>query len=241
MKTYKAVIIEDEQIYRDHLAGLLQNHFPEILLLKSCCNGEEALKQLPLLSADVVFMDIDLGDMNAFDVISQLNLQQTRIIFTTAYASWAAQAFRVNAVHFLLKPITLADLREAVNRLQERHAAIEVEELLANMHQFMYQTLTLKEKSGIQYLKINNILFLEADENYTRIFYFKQNELVTTTIPQSLLHFEEELQKHGFLRISKKHLINNQFVIRYDRTNAIAELSSGHSLAVSRTKRHLFM
>lgn len=241
MKIYQAVIIEDEQLYRAHLTELLQKHFPEIQLLQSCCTGKEALKQLPLLSPDVIFMDIDLGDMNAFEVISQLNLQKTRIIFTTAYANWAAQAFRINAVHFLLKPISLADLREAVNRLQERHAAIEVGELLANMHQFVHQTLALKEKSGIQYLKIESILFLEADENYSRIYYFKQNELVSTTISQSLLHFEEVLRKHGFLRISKKHLINNQYVVRYDRTNATAELSSGHSLTVSRNKRHLFI
>lgn len=240
MKIFTALIIEDEEVYRDHLTELLQNNFPEIKLLKTCCNGEEALKQLPLLSPDVVFMDIDLGDMNAFDVIGQLNLQQTRLIFTTAYTSWAAQAFQVNALHFLLKPITLPDLREAIDRLEKRQPAIEVKELLANMHQFTHQTLAIREKKGIQYLKVDNILFLEADENYTRIFYLERNEVTAATTSKGLFYFEEELQCHGFLRISKKHLINSQHIDRYNRTNSSAELSSGHLLNVSRSKRYLF-
>lgn len=240
MKIFTAVIIEDEEIYREHLTELLRNNFPEIKLIKTCCSGEEALKQLPLLSPDVVFMDIDLGDMNAFDVIGQLNLQQTRLIFTTAFTSWAAQAFQVNALHFLLKPITLTDLREAIDRLEERQPFLEVKELLANMHQFTHQTLAIREKKGIQYLKIDNILFLEADESYTKIFYLKKENVATITTSQGLLYFEGELQKHGFLRINKKYLINSQYINSYNRTNSTVELSSGHLLIVSRSKRYLF-
>ncbi|MCC7319299.1 MAG: response regulator transcription factor [Bacteroidales bacterium] len=240
MRKYTAVIIEDEEIYRDHLTEMLHKNFPEIELLKLCCCGAEALKQLPLFTPDVVFMDVDLGDMNAFDVISQLNLHHTRLIFTTAFASWAAQAFQVNALHFLLKPISLSDLREAIDRLEERQSAIEVKELLANMHQFTNQTLAIREKNAIQYLKIANILFLEADENYTRILYLDRNELTTITTSKGLLHFEGELQPHGFLRINKKYLVNSEHIIRYNRTNSTVELSSGHFLIVSRSKHYLF-
>ncbi|MCK9451276.1 MAG: LytTR family DNA-binding domain-containing protein [Bacteroidales bacterium] len=241
MKTYSAVIIEDEAMYREHLTELLQNGFPEIKLLKTCCSGEEALQQLPLLAPDVVFMDIDLGDMNAFDVIGQLNLSRTRLIFTTAYTNWAAQAFQVNALHFLLKPITKPDLREAIDRLEERHPAVEVKELLANMHQFTHQTLAIREKKAIQYLIIADILFLEADESYTKIFYLKKEDVASITTSQGLLYFEEELQKHGFLRINKKYLVNSQYINSYNRTDSTAELSSGHLLPVSRSKRYLFM
>lgn len=240
MKTYSAMIIEDEPQHRDHLLDLLHQEFPAIHLVKVCKSGREALEQVPVHTPDLLFLDIDLGDMNAFELLHRLNTNHIKIIFTTAYQDWALKAFQVNALHYLLKPVQLSELQEAIKRLDNGYHTVDIKEITAAIHQYQSRVLAVKEKTSVQFLQIDSVMCLQASESYSMIHYEEPPLRKTIISSHNLCHFEQELQLHGFLRVHKSWLVNAKHIRKYDRAKSELELHSGEKIPVSRQKKYLF-
>lgn len=240
MKTYNAIIVEDDSFHLEHLVDLLHAGFPQIRIVKVCKSGKEALEQIPLHAPDLLFLDIDLGDMDAFQLLNKMNFNDFSVIFTTAYQDWAIKAFQVNALHYLLKPIQAEELKEAVGRLGKDHQLTDIREIAAALNQYNSRMLAIREKTTVQYLNIEKISYLEADESYTKIFYAENMEQKTMLSSNNLSYYERELELYGFIRVHKSFLVNKNHIRSFWRTDSKVELIDGQRIPVARQKRFLF-
>lgn len=240
MKTYNAIIVEDDSFHLEHLVDLLHDGFPQIRIVKVCKSGKEALEQIPLHAPDLLFLDIDLGDMDAFQLLNKMNFNDFSVIFTTAYQDWAIKAFQVNALHYLLKPIQAEELKEAVGRLGKGGQLTDIREIAAALNQYNSRMLAIREKTTVQYLNIEKISYLEADESYTKIFYAENMEQKTMLSSNNLSYYERELELYGFIRVHKSFLVNKNHIRSFWRTDCKVELNDGQRIPVARQKRFLF-
>lgn len=186
----KAIIVDDERIARQELRRLLTAH-PEVEIAGEAANGEEAVSLVQRLEPDVLFLDIQMPGMTGFDLLDRLR-EVPEVIFTTAYDQHALQAFDANALDYLLKPIAPARLAVALQKLRGCRDRPHLEKVF------------LRDGERCWIIKIEEVDLLEAEGNYTRVFFRKERPL----IPGPLAAFEERLNPATFFRASRKHLIN---------------------------------
>jgi two-component system LytT family response regulator len=214
-----AVIIEDEPLLGKNLALMIKAYCPEIKIVALIDSGKMALETLPVIQYDLVFSDIQLGDMDAFTLFERLENHNHHIIFITAHDEFALNAFRLDAIDYLLKPILPENLIHAVNK------AIE---LIVNKSQMppLYGAFTV-QKSGkilikssdeIHFLDPEKIIYCEADGAYTKVFLYGNSaefKLVTTHLKK----IEEVLPKNIFFRIHDAIIVNCNFIdhIKYQK------------------------
>src|SRR5688572_17105971 len=116
----KAVIIDDEISCITSLVAKIQNFVPQIEVVKTYCVPQEALTEINKLDVDVIFLDIEMPGLNGISFAEKANLQDTEIIYTTAFQQYAIDAIRVSAFDFFLKPVNRYDLAKSINRLEEK-------------------------------------------------------------------------------------------------------------------------
>jgi two-component system LytT family response regulator len=214
----KAILVDDERIARQELRRLLMAH-PEVEIAGEAANAEEALLLIPRTDPDLLFLDIQMPGMSGFDLLDRLR-EVPEVIFTTAFDRHALQAFDVNALDYLLKPIAPARLAIALQKLEGRRSRPKLEQVLRD-----------GERCWI--VKIEEMDLLEAEGNYTRVFFRKERPLV----PGSLAAFEQRLNPATFFRASRKHLINLNSLEGADWSaggNLVVKLRGGHEVELSR-------
>ncbi|NIF04852.1 response regulator transcription factor [Chryseobacterium sp. Tr-659] len=200
MKTkIQTSIIDDEQDGRDYISLLLKNEFPDIQIAFQASNIEEAYIHLSKNTPDIIFLDIQLSDGTAFDLLSKFKEINALIIFITAFEQFAIQAIKNGAVDYLLKPIKRIDFLIAVNKALE---IIKKDKTSSGTYQ---NKISLPTLQGFKLTDIEDIIRCEADSSYTT-FYMKDK---TKMIVSKTLHdYEGFLSEHNFFRIHHKHLIN---------------------------------
>jgi len=246
MRKVKTVVVDDEPLARARIIKLLEN-FEYIQLIGECKNGQEALKTIAEYRPDLVFLDIQMPDLNGFDVLSDESLKPLPfIIFVTAYDQYALKAFDVKAVDYLLKPYDEERFNKAVSHAYEQ---IQLKKD-AQLHQKMVQLLESHQEDEDRYLtkleykdkginrsiRILDIRYLEADGNYLRVHFGDKNVLIR----QTLQKLEEKLEPGRFLRIHRSILINGNFIssVHYDGNNHYNfQLKDGTQLNSSRSYR----
>ncbi len=237
--TIDILIIEDDPVHLEHLETLISSNYPDFKLLPPCTSGKQAVNFLGKHTPRIVFFDIDLGDLNAFDVLKQLKDRNFEIIFTTAYNEFAIEAFRVHAADYLLKPIMVNELIETIDRVISRPPQLPSinDSLIEIFEGRNSQFLIIKEKKSIKYIPIYKILYLEAQKNYTDIFYIDKGEQKKITSTGSLSSFLPYLKKFNFIRIHSSFIINGAEMREFDKTNLMMRLSNGQILPVARSRR----
>lgn len=220
MKILKTIIIEDDSDSQYVLSTLLAEYFPHIVLLAQCysaAEGEAAIKQM---KPDLIFLDIDLGDKDAFQLLNTLENLNFEIIFVSGYANFAAQAFRWSAVDYLVKPVTLSLLTEALEKAERRlllpNTIEQIRLLLENMNSLQrakpLAKLALPTLNEIEFVNVNDIVRVEGDKNYSTFFL---NDKRKITVSRTLGEYEKMLEGITFMRIQKSHLINLIYVKKY--------------------------
>lgn len=236
MKTRtQACIIDDEQDGRDYIALLLENEFPEIQITFQASSVEEAFIYLTKNSPEILFLDIQLNDGTAFDLLSQFKELPSQIIFITAYEKFAIQAIKNGATDYLLKPIKKMDFIIAVNKALENIAKNKL--LLSNTIQS--NKISLATLQGFKMINIPDIVRCEADSSYT-IFYLANKTKIM--VSKTLHDFEETLIQHNFFRIHHKYLINLDHLQEYIKGKGGQVVMSDSSvLDVSVRKKNDFL
>lgn len=243
MERLTAVLIDDEKHCLETLAEDLGAHCPEIEVVMRFEASAPALSWLRQHQVDVVFLDIILPGMSGFQLLEQLSPLRFHVIYTTAYSEYAVQALRASAVDFLLKPIDPDELKTAVKRLLERkenHFSLEhITVLLENLNkQAVPARLALPTRNGYDFLPLGDILYFEADGNYTYVFLKDRDKLFVT---RSLKELEAQVSGFNFCRIHNGYLVNLGHVDRYLRGDGgQVVMSNGEKLPVSRGKRDGF-
>ena len=246
MNKIKTILVDDEPRGLSALQKLLQLNCPEVEVVASCSSADEAIEKIKTLQPQLVFLDIAMPEKSGFDLLNSLDNINFEIIFITAHNNYMTQAFRFSAVDYLLKPVDIELLCEAVTRaakrINEKHLGQQVETLLYNVeHKGKSQEMKLCITSlkGFQVIDLKDILYCEASSNYTN-FYFTTGSSICTA--KSIHEYEELLGDSGFFRIHKSYLVNLLHVKEYLRgEGGSVVLSNKKELEVSRRKKEEFL
>ncbi len=214
MKGINAVIIEDLPVAEEHLTKLLRDNCPQVNVIASFRSGKEAIKMLPQLNYDLLFLDIEYNDnYNAFRLLEDLDFTETHIIFTTAFDTYRKEASEVDSIKYLLKPIQKEELVKAV----ERSMLIMIgKDKLPQIQQHYEATkagkIMISSEGIIHFIAPMDIIYLEASGTYTSIYYTTESEIVKLVSTQNIGKFESKLDAQIFNRVHKKYLVNINYV-----------------------------
>ncbi|MEP6795860.1 MAG: LytTR family DNA-binding domain-containing protein [Saprospiraceae bacterium] len=245
MKNLTALIIDDESNSRNALRQKLVTHCPGIRILQECENGEEGITAIEKEKPDIVFLDVEMPRMNGFVMLQQVKQRNFELIFTTAYDHYAIQAIRFSALDYLVKPIEIKTLQDAVEKARERSESKipnqRIETLLYNLMNEKNQNsrIAIPSQEGIQFVQLDDIIYLEAESNYTSIYLLAAQRIF---VSKTLKDFEELLPPNTFIRIHHSFIINKNHMQKYLKGEGGQVLmSNGKTLDVARRKKDEFM
>lgn len=213
----KAIIIDDEKHCIITLKHLLVQ-FEQVEVVATTQESTNAKKLIEEHNPQLIFLDIEMPEMNGFDVINQFDNPTFKVIFTTAYDQYALKALRLNALDYLLKPIAKKDIAEALEKYKNQELVISKDQV-HNLHLFnngkMQDTIALSTQQGLLFVKIDDIMYLEADSCYTHIV---MNDKTRHLASKTMATFEEVLLDNSlFFRAHKSHMVNLKFIKQYIR------------------------
>jgi len=200
----RALIVDDERLGRAELRRLLEPH-PEVEIVGEARDAEEALAQIEQLQPDLLFLDIQMPGRSGFELLEQLE-RVPLVIFTTAYDEYALKAFEVNALDYLLKPVSPERLDAALARAALRKAKPATTAASASSCIFV------KDGERCWFVTLSDVVLLESEGNYARLYFGGNRPLVL----RSLNYLEERLDPAMFFRASRKHLLNLRFIESID-------------------------
>lgn len=245
MNLLTAIIIDDESNSRNALQQKLLSYCPDISMVAECESGEEGIIAINSHKPDIVFLDVEMPRMNGFVMLQQLPLRNFELIFTTAYDHYAIQAIRFSALDYLVKPIEIEALKEAVEKARLRKQPDipnqRIETLLHNLllERSQNNRIAIPSQEGLQFVELADIIYLEAESNYTYIYLQATGRIL---VSKTLKDFGELLPPSVFFRIHHSFLINKNHVRKYLRGEGGQVLmSNGKMLDVARRKKEEFM
>ncbi|MDZ4663571.1 MAG: LytTR family DNA-binding domain-containing protein [Bacteroidota bacterium] len=241
----KTLIIEDEQKSRDVLMKIIEKNCPELKVVGCATNVIEGVDLIKSLKPDLVFLDITMPDGSGFDLLEQVSDQKFELIFATASNSHAVRAFKYSACDYLLKPIDIEELRNAVLRVLKRKSETpDMGNLNFLIQQLKraddnYQKITLPTGNAYEIINLKDIVRCEADGSYTYFYLTDKRKLMVSA---SLKHYEELLPEQDFIRVHHHNLINMNHVIRFLKEDGgYAVMTDGSKVEISRRKKDQFM
>ncbi len=246
--TLTAVIIDDEHHARENLKFLVEEFCPEIKVLGLGDGIKTGKEIIAVYKPDVVFLDIRMpSGSEGFDLLAELDDKEFQVVFVTAFKDYAIRALNAKALHYILKPIDIEDLRTATEKLLEYHSSFKenkfnkeyYKESLDNLKSEILKLsgerkITLFHARGFKIVKESEIMYLLADDNRTKLFFSDGTAYLDS---KTIKVFEEMLSSDSFLRIHKSHIINLHFLKEYhNHQGNIVELEDGTQLTVSRAR-----
>lgn len=244
----KALIIDDEQRTRELIAKMIESFDLGITAVPKGENVKSGLAAIAEEKPDLVFLDIQMPDGTGFDVLKALPEKNFEVIFITAHEEFAIKAIKFSALDYILKPVDPEELRAAVERALEtmgspKQGAEQKQEpqfdaLQHNIQPNQKRKLVLKTQESVHVVELDNIIRCEADRNYTS-FYLTEGKKIL--VSRTLKDYETLLSGHNFLRVQQSHLVNLNYVDRYDKGNGGAVvMKDGSEVPLSPAKRDIF-
>ena len=237
----KAIIVEDEEASRVTLKNYLDKYCENVEVLEMADSVQTGLTAINKHQPDVVFLDIEMPYGNAFDLLESLDDIDFEIIFVTAYRDYAIKALNLSAAYYILKPIDIDELVNAVDKITETkrkgedifHTKILMDNIKSNSLQ--HKKIVLPQLDGFEVIKVNEIIRAEADDNYTK-FFLQSGK--TYLVSKTLKHFDEMLNEFDFVRTHKSHLVNLHHITKYVKGKGGQVQMSDNSLVdVSPTRK----
>lgn len=249
-ESIKVLIVDDEPLARNYIRRLLGAE-PDIKIIGECGNGKEAVGLIKSASPDLVFLDVQMPEMDGFSTLKNLdNRNLPLIIFTTAYEEYAVRAFEIHAIDYLLKPFdqvrflqSLTYARERLSSSSEKEAnSRQFTELLKNLEEKppYLKRLLIKKDGRIVFLKTEEIDWIKADDKYINLFSANSSHLVR----QTLNAIKTQLDPQVFVQISRSVIVNVERIRELQTMFSgeyVVVMTDATELAVSRNyKNELF-
>jgi two-component system, LytTR family, response regulator len=240
----RGIIIDDELKGRIALRQKLQDYCPEIQFAGEAANGEEGLLLIEKEKPDVVFLDIEMPRMNGFEMLHQVKNKNFHLIFTTAYDQYAIKAIKYAAFDYLLKPVDIEELRSVMKRILEQTSHTNTPQKLTILEENFHpgnglSKIAIPSLDGLLFFNITDIIHLEAQSNYTAIYFINHPKL---TASRTLKEFEEILPSGIFFRTHHSHIINLNYIKRYIKGDGgQIEMQNGNFVDVARRKKDDFL
>ncbi|NNE54550.1 MAG: response regulator transcription factor, partial [Flavobacteriales bacterium] len=212
----RAIIVDDEEDARGTLRAFISQFCKQVEIVEEADGVNDGYRKILNNDPDLVFLDIQMEDGTGFDLLQKIRNPQFNVIFCTAFDEYAIKAFKYSAIDYLLKPIDPDELIEAVSKVKKNDdsASARIESLVENAEKKEMDRITLSSQEGLTFVKLENIMRLESDSNYTH-FFLKTGEKIT--VPKSLKEFENLLPTSRFFRTHQSHLVNLAYVKKYMR------------------------
>ncbi len=206
MSKFKVAIVDDEQDARGMVRLMLEQHFPEFEIVCDTGLFREALVEISRLKPHILFLDVEMPGNNGFDLLDKIAFKPATV-FITAHDKYAINAIRAEASDYILKPLNPDEFREVVERLICRLALTEE----PGQNARNVRKIALPSLNGLNFVHVDDILYCEADSNYTILYWAGKKEVICRTLGQ----FEEELSTFNFLRVHHKYLVNLNHIKNY--------------------------
>lgn len=237
----KTILIDDEMHCLKTLEILLKEYCANVQVLEKCSDPVMGLKAIEMYKPDLVFLDIEMPQMNGFEMLDRLPQVNFALIFTTGYDQYAIKAFHFSALDYLLKPVAPKELINAVKKVEEqRHFPMpeQFEMLLKKINGINngFNKIAVPTAEGFELIPAADVVYFEADDNYTHIFLKNKNKIVAC---RTLKKIEEQIQDYNiFVRVHKSYMVNLNEVVRYVRgEGGYLVMSDNSSVSVSRTRK----
>jgi two-component system LytT family response regulator len=218
---------------------MLNKYCPKIVVAGTATSADQGLLIIREINPSILFLDIQMPDKGGFDLLKSIVDPDFEVIFVTAYDQYAIQAIKFSAIDYLLKPININELVNAVNRaivnVEKKNQNERLENLVRSISNKNQMRIAIPGNKKIIFISPETILFCKADNNYT-IFYLQNKEKHTSSKP--IFEYEELLSTDGFIRCHQSYLVNSLFIrswIRVDGDRLLIE--GGHEIPVSRNNK----
>lgn len=237
----KAILIDDEPHCLESLSLDLAKYCPEIEVCKALSSSKDGLKYIKLIKPDLLFLDIEMPWMNGFEMLEYLHPIDFEVIFVTAYDSYAVNAFKVNAIDYLMKPIDREDLKTAVtkvkNKLMSNGGSNDKIHLLLDQYfnSKSQKKIVFPEKDRQKFVDPSQIISVKAESNYSRVILEGESPL---TLSITLKSIEEKLEGLSFMRVHHSYLVNMDKVTQYVKSDGgYLIMSDNTMIPISRSKK----
>jgi len=241
----RTVIVEDEPKNLSILQNQLKEFCTIVEIVGTATNIIEAREIISSTQPDLVLLDIVLPYGNAFDLLQEIMPINFKIIFLTAHDEHAIKAIKFSTIDYLLKPIDIDELIQAINKVKETLALDNVNSKLTNLLNHLKQEKASPQKiavptiEGLYFIQVDDIIRFEASGTYTIIYHNKNQKMLTS---KSIKEFEETLPANKFIRIHNAHLINLNKLVKYQRgRGGVVLMEDGSEIEVASRRKADFL
>ncbi len=240
----KAIIVDDEPYSCEALDALLNRYCPQVKVAGICYSGKEALEEIKEQKPDLLFLDIEMPQMNGFELLQKIQNPDFDLIFTTSYDQYAIKAIRFSALDYLLKPIDRDELQSAVNKVTERKQPPLTQQLELLLQKIQTPARSINKVAmptleGLNMITVDTIISCASDSNYTVIFLKNKQKIV---VSRTLKDVEEILEDYSFVRIHHSYMVNINEINKYVKgEGGYVVMSDGSTIDVSRSRKDLLL
>lgn len=237
------IIIDDEVRSCNVLKRMLQEYAPEINIIDVVHSAADGIMSIKSNNPDLIFLDIQMPQGDGFQVLEHFDHIPFKVIFTTAYDQYAIKAIKFSALDFLLKPIDIEELQQAISKIKNVYGQQE-DSRFNNLKEIISQNkkagkIALSTQDEIKFVQLTEIIRMEANGNYTSIFLSSGEKVLVT---QTLKFYEDLLKDDFFLRVHHSHLINLKKVNKYLKGNGgHAVMEDGTKVEISVRRKESFL
>jgi len=243
MQKIRAIIVDDEPNARRALRGLLEENFSQVEILADCKNVPEAVKSINKLKPDLVFLDIAMPGYSGFELLDFFDDQNInfKIIFVTAYSEHSLRAFEISAVDYILKPVRLEHIARALKKINIEEPANESQQYKVLKDSFSNQPdkkIVLQTAETIFVVRMDDIIYLQAEGSYTRIYTTSHGIL---TITKKLIDFEYLENSGPFFRTHRSYIVNLNHIKKVDKKEFILIMNNDAEVYLAQDKKNLLL
>jgi two-component system, LytTR family, response regulator len=239
MEPIRAIIVDDEPNARKALRGLLSENFQHVDIIADCKDVPDAVKTIHKLKPDLVFLDIEMPGYSGFELLDFFDEQQInfKIIFVTAYSEFSLRAFESSAVDYILKPVRLEHITRALKKIAVQSKETEQIQYKVLKENFSIQDkkIVLQTAETIYVVKQEDIIYLQAEGSYTRIFTTSHGVLMIT---KKLLDFEYLEIDGPFFRTHRSYIVNLNHIKKVDKKDYVVIMSNAASVHLAQDKKN---
>ena len=222
----KCIIVDGQPVWVNRLNQLLAN-YPEVKVIETANNGVEALHKIQVLQPDLIFLDVELPDMNGFEMLKHCPVASFQTIFVHSEGHYAIQAIRSGALDYLLRPLNHEELALSLKRYRSQRTGPP--KGIVNLKE---QVLFLPTQDGGIRINLKDLLFVESERNYSKFHLINQSVKLSS---KTLGYFERILIDKGFFRCHRSYLVNPFYVV--EEVAGMLQLKNQQFIPISRRKR----
>lgn len=242
----QALIVDDEPNNVETLGYMLKKHCQDVAVIGTALNIQTGYELICSLQPDLVFLDVQMPESTGFDLLSKFERCNFEIIFVTAFDQYAIQAIKFSAIDYLLKPLQVNELKNAVLKVHEKIGLKKDNQLLTNLLGYIqnrenkqHHKLALTTVKETLFVSPHKIIRCESSNAYT-LFYFEDGQKLTVSRP--IYEYEELLTDYGFIRCHQSHLVNKSYIKSLRKEgNSYLLLEDGSNIPVSRGKKEFVL